>query len=395
MAARQRGLQLAPPLFIPAGLGLLGGFGSITRIKSFVPDRTSLAAVAAAGPLASSALAAAIMVAGAVLTVQQVGGVELDVASFRWAAAMPRQASQASCALRVACSVGGLLGGPAHALNTPLHPPLHPPATTTTAISATCHTTLPTPACMHHATPRPHNCPPAHLPARPRRESLLAGTMGKAMFGDRLFQSDAVSTNPLFVAGWAGLIINAINMLPAGELDGGRVFHGALQQRGGALRREGASAQLWQLGEAAAGGQRVGSLLALMLLPPAGMDAALPPPLALTHHTPPPTLLSPAPSAVPAAGLCGRRAAARLGSITLLLLGLGGFNNSLALFWLILVVTLQRGPIPPCDNELSPIQEPGTKAAAIAALLLPLLVLLPYPMPLSFTGGLPDLPPTF
>ncbi|EFN52941.1 hypothetical protein CHLNCDRAFT_137300 [Chlorella variabilis] len=233
VAARQRGLQLAPPLFIPAGLGLLGGFGSITRIKSFVPDRTSLAAVAAAGPLASSALAAAIMVAGAVLTVQQVGGVELDVASFR--------------------------------------------------------------------------------------ESLLAGTMGKAMFGDRLFQSDAVSTNPLFVAGWAGLIINAINMLPAGELDGGRVFH----------------------------------------------------------------------------GLCGRRAAARLGSITLLLLGLGGFNNSLALFWLILVVTLQRGPIPPCDNELSPIQEPGTKAAAIAALLLPLLVLLPYPMPLSFTGGLPDLPPTF
>ena len=82
-AARARGLELAPPLFIPAGLGLLGSFGAITRIKSFVPDRTALAAVGAAGPLAGAALSAAIMVAGAVLTSQQIGGVELDVASFK------------------------------------------------------------------------------------------------------------------------------------------------------------------------------------------------------------------------------------------------------------------------------------------------------------------------
>jgi membrane-associated protease RseP (regulator of RpoE activity) len=60
----------------------------------------------------------------------------------------------------------------------------------------------------------------------PRRESLLAGALGQAAFGDQLFASDAVSTHPLFVAGWAGLIINAINMLPAGELDGGRTFLG-------------------------------------------------------------------------------------------------------------------------------------------------------------------------
>ena len=83
MAARARGLELAPPLFIPAGLGLLGSFGAITRIKSFVPDRTALAAVAVSGPLAGAALSAAVMLAGAVLTAQQVGGVELDVASFK------------------------------------------------------------------------------------------------------------------------------------------------------------------------------------------------------------------------------------------------------------------------------------------------------------------------
>lgn len=95
---------------------------------------------------------------------------------------------------------------------------------------------------------------------------------------------------------------------------------------------------------------------------------------AATHFTPPP----PPPPAV-----------------TLLLLGLAGFTNSLALFWRILIVTLQRGPVTPCDNELEPIQDTGTRYAAIAALLLPLLVLLPYPAAVSFTGGLPDLPPTF
>ncbi|KAL4425048.1 hypothetical protein ABPG77_001826 [Micractinium sp. CCAP 211/92] len=232
-AAKQRGLELAPPLFIPAGLGLLGSFGAITRIKSFVPSREDLAAVAAAGPLWSSALAAGIMLAGAALSAAGQGGVELSVNSFR--------------------------------------------------------------------------------------ESLLAGALGQAVFGDQLFSSEAVDTNPLFVAGWAGLIINAINCLPAGELDGGRIF----------------------------------------------------------------------------LGLCGRRAASRLGAVSLLLLGLAGFSNSLALFWLLLVVTLQRGPVVPCNEELSPIKDQGTRNAAIAALLLPLLVLLPYPAALSVTNGLPDLPPTF
>lgn len=52
VAARQRSVELAPPLLIPAGLGLLGSFGAITRIKSVVPDRAALGAVATAGPLA-------------------------------------------------------------------------------------------------------------------------------------------------------------------------------------------------------------------------------------------------------------------------------------------------------------------------------------------------------
>lgn len=63
---------------------------------------------------------------------------------------------------------------------------------------------------------------------------------------------------------------------------------------------------------------------------------------------------------------------------------------------LIYIVIIQRGPVVPCSEELSPIQDGATKAAAVAALLLPLLVLLPYPAALSLgASGLPDLPPTF
>jgi hypothetical protein len=38
-AARKKNVELAPPLLLPAGLGLLGSLGSITRIKSSVQNR--------------------------------------------------------------------------------------------------------------------------------------------------------------------------------------------------------------------------------------------------------------------------------------------------------------------------------------------------------------------
>ena len=65
-------------------------------------------------------------------------------------------------------------------------------------------------------------------------------------------------------------------------------------------------------------------------------------------------------------GLWGRRNAGRLGIITLFLLGVAGVINTLALFWVLLVVFLQRGP--KFDRRLG-----------LGLLLLSLLVLLPYP----------------
>ncbi|XP_027110820.2 probable zinc metalloprotease EGY2, chloroplastic isoform X2 [Coffea arabica] len=54
-------------------------------------------------------------------------------------------------------------------------------------------------------------------------DSLLAGGIAKLLLGDVLKEGTAISVNPLVLWAWAGLLINAINSIPAGELDGGRI----------------------------------------------------------------------------------------------------------------------------------------------------------------------------
>lgn len=225
VGAKRGGVEIAPPILIPAGLGLLGSFGAITRIRSVVPNRQSLATVTAPGPLFGAAASFIVLLVGLGLTAAGIGGVEVDSESFK--------------------------------------------------------------------------------------ESFLVGGLGRIAFGDRLFSAAALNCNPLFVAGWAGLIVNAINSIPAGELDGGKL------------------------------------LLALF----------------------------------------GRRSASRMSAISLFLLGVLGFSSSLSLFWLLLVLSLQRGPIVPCEEELSPIEPGPLKWASIAVLFLPLVVLAPYPGSISLWDG--------
>lgn len=54
-------------------------------------------------------------------------------------------------------------------------------------------------------------------------ESFLAGGIAKLLLGDVLKEGTTISVNPLVLWAWAGLLINAINSIPAGELDGGRI----------------------------------------------------------------------------------------------------------------------------------------------------------------------------
>lgn len=62
------------------------------------------------------------------------------------------------------------------------------------------------------------------IPTEFFQASVLVGGLGKIILGSALKES-IVDVDPLVIVGWLGLVITALNMLPAGKLDGGRVVH--------------------------------------------------------------------------------------------------------------------------------------------------------------------------
>ncbi len=60
------------------------------------------------------------------------------------------------------------------------------------------------------------------LPNQFFQGSILVGTLAKVVLGSAL-ESPLVGVHPLVIIGWLGLIINALNLMPAGQLDGGRI----------------------------------------------------------------------------------------------------------------------------------------------------------------------------
>lgn len=62
------------------------------------------------------------------------------------------------------------------------------------------------------------------LPTEFFRASVLVGTLAKVILGSAL-ETSVVDIHPLVVVGWLGLLINALNLMPAGKLDGGRIVH--------------------------------------------------------------------------------------------------------------------------------------------------------------------------
>lgn len=60
------------------------------------------------------------------------------------------------------------------------------------------------------------------LPSQFFQGSILVGSMARAVLGSGL-QQTIVDVHPLVIVGWLGLVITALNLLPAGQLDGGRI----------------------------------------------------------------------------------------------------------------------------------------------------------------------------
>ena len=63
------------------------------------------------------------------------------------------------------------------------------------------------------------------IPSEFFQSSILIGILGKIILGSQL-QQPLVEVNLLTVIGWLGLNITALNLMPAGQLDGGRIVQG-------------------------------------------------------------------------------------------------------------------------------------------------------------------------
>lgn len=60
------------------------------------------------------------------------------------------------------------------------------------------------------------------VPSQFFQGSILVGTLARVVLGNEL-QQPIVDVHPLVILGWLGLVITALSLMPAGQLDGGRI----------------------------------------------------------------------------------------------------------------------------------------------------------------------------
>jgi Zn-dependent protease len=151
--ARQHGMQVTPPYFIPVPFAL-GTFGAFIRMRSPAENRRMLFDVAVAGPLAGLAIAIPALIIG-----------------LQSSTIVPGIRSQSM----------GILGG--------------------TTIDS----------------------------------SILFALISKLSLGEAVNTHHVLKLSPLAFAGWLGLLVTALNLLPIGQLDGGHIARAVFGLRVGSM----------------------------------------------------------------------------------------------------------------------------------------------------------------
>jgi membrane-associated protease RseP (regulator of RpoE activity) len=63
--------------------------------------------------------------------------------------------------------------------------------------------------------------------------SIFFAGLSRLIFGQALTNNLGINLHPVAVAGWLGLVVTALNLMPFGQLDGGHIVHAMYGQRVG------------------------------------------------------------------------------------------------------------------------------------------------------------------
>jgi membrane-associated protease RseP (regulator of RpoE activity) len=65
--------------------------------------------------------------------------------------------------------------------------------------------------------------------------SILLSVLSHLCLGAKLGLDQAIDLHPMAIAGYLGLVVTAMNLMPVGQLDGGHIVHAMFGQRVGAV----------------------------------------------------------------------------------------------------------------------------------------------------------------
>jgi membrane-associated protease RseP (regulator of RpoE activity) len=241
IAARRHGLRPTLPLFLPLPPGLgppIGTLGALVSLRDPMPDRKALFDTGVSGPLAGFAVAIPILLLGVMLTNSAAMPVP-DIGRPTVGADVPVTVDARTPGATFLSVVSPAPGTMTFNLTAPRDRgdwPYHVEATVWTPEG-----------------PRTDAADGTLAPGRSERrtfaipegatEATLRVTWdaGLLHFGDPLLvlllqtigfgSSETLLTHPTWVAGWVGLLVTGLNLLPLGQLDGGHVARAVLGER--------------------------------------------------------------------------------------------------------------------------------------------------------------------
>ncbi len=261
VAARRHGLRATPPFFIPfPPLGLpIGTLGAFISLRDPMPDRKALFDVGASGPLAGFAVAIPVVILGALLT--QGAAVAIpDLATpildeSPWYDVSWGENGHATLTFSMDALSGGFNAssnqpGTGEAADAQSNGTIIPWRVTAPdgdrdwTVAATLFVTrgddVDEVSFTRTLEPGQSEARTVTLPADTTAARLeLDWDDGLVSFGDPLLLlaldqwigNDDYLSHPTFIAGWVGLLLTGINLLPAGQLDGGHVARAVLGER--------------------------------------------------------------------------------------------------------------------------------------------------------------------